>query len=364
MKLIAQVKLQVTPEQHFALLDTLQRANKACDALSAWAWEHQTFGQFAIHKAQYSSVRAEFDLTAQVVVRCISKVADAYKLDKATLRTFKPTGAIAYDDRILRWYAKSQAVSLWTTAGRITIPYSCGERQKEMLRTRQGESDLVFSNGSWFLLATCNLEDAPPITPTGVLGVDFGITEIAVDSEGNFYSGEPIKKIRRAVKRHRGGLQSCGTPSAKRRLCRIRRKQSRFVRDANHGISKKIVQAALLSCKAIALENLEGIRQRVSASKEMRWLLGNWAFLQLKQFVLYKAKLAGVPVVEVDAAYTSQTCSGCKHCERANRSSQSKFKCQKCGFVANADLNAAVNIKARGELSDALQYQATATACA
>ena len=314
MKLIAQVKLQVTQEQHFALLDTLQRANRACDALSAWAWEHQTYGQFAIHKARYATVRAEFDLTAQVVVRCISKVADAYKLDKAALRTFKPTGAIAYDDRILRWYAKSREVSLWTTAGRLTIPYSCGERQKGMLRTRQGESDLVFSNGSWFLLATCNLEDAPPITPTGVLGVDFGITEIAVDSEGNFYSGEPIKKIRRAVKRHRSGLQSCGTPSAKRPLCRIRRKQSRFVRDANHVISKKIVAAALISCKAptrsrgprlrvgtIAVENLEGIRQRVSASKEMRWLLGNWAFLQLKLFVLYKAKRAGVPVVEVDA---------------------------------------------------------------
>ena len=199
MKLIAQVKLQVTSEQHFALLDTLKRANQACDTLSAWAWEHRTFGQYAIHEACYTSIRSTTGLTAQVVVRCIAKVADAYKLDKQVQRVFHPVGAIAYDDRILRWYVDKQVVSIWTTEGRMKIAYSCGERQKELLRTQQGESDLVFKDGNWYLLATCNVEEAPLITPVGVLGVDLGIHQIAVDSENNFHSGKPVKQVRLRV---------------------------------------------------------------------------------------------------------------------------------------------------------------------
>ena len=53
-----------------------------------------------------------FGLTAQVVIRLLAKVADAYKLDRRTRRTFRPLGAIAYDDRILRWYSEASEVSI------------------------------------------------------------------------------------------------------------------------------------------------------------------------------------------------------------------------------------------------------------
>ncbi len=350
MKLIAQVKLDTTPEHALALLATLERANEACNALSAWAWQAQVFGQYALHKAQYNDLRAQFPLTAQVVVRCISKVADAYKLDRKTQRTFKPHGSIAYDDRILRWYVERRAVSIWTMQGRITLPFSCGEAQRELLKTRQGESDLVYSNGSFYLLATCNVEEPPAIATNGVIGVDFGITQLAVDSDGQAYSGEPVKQVRIRMRELRRGLQSCGSPSAKRHLSKAKRRQSRFTTWVNHNLSKQLVQSALRSAKALALEDLTGIRQRASAyTKQMRWLLGNWVFQQLRRFVEYKAKRAGVPLLIVEAAYSSQTCSSCGHCERANRPGQSTFHCQQCGFQLNADYNAALNLKARGE---------------
>jgi IS605 OrfB family transposase len=99
--------------------------------------------------------------------------------------------------------------------------------------------------------------------------------------------------------------------------------------------------------RGIALENLQGIRERVgkNGSKRRRRVLHSWAFAQLRAFIAYKAALAGVPVVYVDPAYTSQTCSRCGHRERANRKSQAIFSCQnpRCGFSAHADLNAAVN---------------------
>src|SRR5215212_7870211 len=123
MKLSAQIKLQPTPEQADALKRTLERANAACDYSSRVAWESKTFRQFALHKLVYERVRETFGLSAQVVVRCIAKVADAYKVDRKTLRTFATLGAVAYDSRILTYNATS--VSIWTLDGRLCIPFVC-----------------------------------------------------------------------------------------------------------------------------------------------------------------------------------------------------------------------------------------------
>lgn len=352
MKLTAQVKLVVTPEQASALKKTMADANACCNRLSKWAWENQTFGQYALHKARYATERAASGLTAQVVVRCNGKVADAYKLDKQThkqtQRVFRPDGAIAYDNRILRWYVDRGHVSIWAVGGRLSLPFTCGDYQRALLAFQQGESDLAYYDGAFYLLTTCNLPDLPLVETKGILGVDLGIVQLATDSEGHSYSGEAVKACRRRAKRIRALLQSKGTKNAKRHLQRIRRRTANYQRWVNHNISKQLVQNALFSRKALALEDLKGIRERASAfSREMKWQMGNWAFAQLGGFIAYKAKRTGLPVVFVDPRNTSRTCYACGHCDKANRISQSHFLCLKCGRDANADLNAALNIAAR-----------------
>lgn len=138
MKLTAQIKLTPTSEQAEALRRTLVAANAACDYISRVAWERHTFHQFDIHKLAYEDVRETFALSAQVVVRCIAKVADAYKLDRKTLRTFAPLGAAAYDSRILTYDATS--VSIWTLEGRQRIPFVCGERQRRCSKRRRARA--------------------------------------------------------------------------------------------------------------------------------------------------------------------------------------------------------------------------------
>lgn len=69
---------------------------------------------------------------------------------------------------------------------------------------------------------------------------------------------------------------------------------------------------------------------------------------QFQTTLTYKAALAGVQLAWVNPAYTSQTCNACGHIARENRESQAAFKCIKCGHAANADINAARNILARG----------------
>ena len=111
MKLTAKIKLQPTPEQHDLLLNTLEMANSACNDIGQQAWDSRTFSQFSLHKVVYHDIRNRYPLSAQMVVRAISKVADAYKLDRKTQRTFQPRGAFPYDSRILSFNTSEQTIS-------------------------------------------------------------------------------------------------------------------------------------------------------------------------------------------------------------------------------------------------------------
>ena len=344
MKLTAQVKLLSSMEQTQALKETLQVANAACNHISAYAWEKKVFGQYSLHKAMYHDTRSRFDLSAQVVVRCLSKVADAYKLDKKAMRQFKKNSAISYDDRILRWYLDKGEVSIWTVAGRQRIPFVCGDRQRKLLASQQGESDLVLMDGQFYLLATCNAIDPTPRETKDFLGVDFGISNLAVDSEGEKFSGSQVKGLRHRHAELRAKLQSKGTKSAKRLLKKRRRKESRFARDVNHCISKKLVAKAQGTGRGIALENLKDIRERLVVRKAQRRIQHSWSFNQLRFFVEYKAKLAGVQVVLVNPRNTSRTCPSCGHCDKANRPTRDLFRCVHCNLSGCADTIAAVNI--------------------
>ena len=100
--------------------------------------------------------------------------------------------------------------------------------------------------------------------------------------------------------------------------------------------------------RGIAVEELGGIRDRVRLRKPQRVTLHSWAFAKLGGYLAYKAAAGGVAFVEVDPAYTSQTCHKCGWVDKQNRRSQSEFECGRCGFVGHADHNAAVNIARRG----------------
>ncbi len=344
MKLIARVKLNPTPEQHAALVATLRQANAACNAISAAAWQAREFRRFPLQKLVYRDIKASFRLGAQILIRCIAKVADAYKLDRTTQRAFKPLGAIAFDDRNLTWHPDRDAVSIWTVEGRQYIPYRLGDHQRALLAYRKGESDLAYHNGAFYLLAVCDAREPDEQPIDGVLGVDLGIANLATDSDGERYSGRPIERKRRWYATLRRRLQQRGSLSAKRHLRKLAGRQRRFQKDTNHCISKRLVQKAKDTQRAIALENLTHLRARTTVRKSERARHSNWAFAQLRRFISSKARLAGVPVVVVDPAYTSQRCSACGHTERRNRGGQAVFGCVVCGYTTHADCNAARTI--------------------
>jgi len=363
MQICISVKLHTSSEQHTALVETLWKCNAACDRMSRLAFETQTFRKFDLHHLTYHDVRAETRLAAGHVVCAIAKVANAYKLDTETLRTFQPLGGIAFNKDTVAWRIEEQSISLNTVCGRLKVSFLCSPAQKELLRGKRGQSDLLLRDGQFYLSVAVTVQAAAAFPPTGVIGVDMGIVNVAADSEGNQYTGETVKKVRRKYRRQRRLLAPMKTPSARKHRKQMSRKEARFVKDTNHCISKKLVQLAFDRQKALAIECLQGIRQRGNGfNRAVRTELNSWAFHQLKLFLAYKSQRLGVTLIEVDPRYSSQTCSKCGHCERANRKTQEGFRCICCGFEANADFNAALNLKARGELSAALMFREEATA--
>lgn len=355
MKLTAQIKLLPSDEQANLLLRTLERANEACQHISDYACESGKHSKYKLQEAVYHEVREQFDLSAQMTIRALGKVADAYKTNPDAHNQFDIRGGFPYDSRILSFYTDRQEVSIWTLSGRERISYEVGDNHRALLEHEKGEADLVYRSGMFFLLVSCqmptaNLSDEDVAAIDGYLGVDRGVNNVATTSDGDNWTSDEIDERRAWYQRRRDVLQSVGTRSAKRELQRLSSKQARFQRDTNHTISKRLVSKAKARGCAIVLEDLSGIRQRTTVRRSQRAKHSNWSFHQLRQFIEYKALIAGVPVIYVDSAYTSQTCSECGHCDKKNRSG-SEFECQKCGHSMGADQNAARNIAARGAVN-------------
>ncbi|MEV4244708.1 transposase [Streptosporangium canum] len=342
------LKLAPSAEQREALLATMRACNTAANRVAEVAFEQRTANKIALQKLVYADLRHEFGLSAQMAIRSIAKACEAYKRDKKIKPVFRELGAVAYDPRILTWKGRD-AVSILTLTGRTLIPVVYQGRWTQGPENRiRGQADLVYRDGMFFLAVVIDVPEPPGGgEPDGWLGVDLGIVNLATDSTGEAHSGKGVRAVRRRNAALRARLQAKGTKSAKRLLRKRRRKESRFARDVNHVISKHLVGKAKGTRSGIALEDLEGIRDRVTVRKAQRADLHSWSFHQLRTFVTYKAALAGVPVRPVDARNTSRTCHRCGHCEKKNRPSRDDFRCVGCGFAGPADHNAAINIGRR-----------------
>lgn len=352
MKLTLQIQLVPSAEHAAALCATVERFNEAATWLAGEAHAAGTANKIRLQQLHYHELRERYGLSAQMAVRCIAQVCEAYKRDRTKRPRFRKHAAMPYDQRILSFKGIDRA-SLLTLSGRVLVPMLMGRYQRERFTLAKGQSDLVLRrDGKWFLLVTVDVPDGTPVPATDFLGVDLGITNLATTSDGEHFGGRGVEAVRqkhhrtrRALGKKMGATRKRRTrKNARRAMKTIGNREQRFRRHTNHCISKTLVATATDTGRGLALEDLSGIRDRTRFRREQRAKMGGWAFAQLRTFVEYKARLAGVPVVLVDARNTSRTCAECGHCEKANRQSQSAFRCCACGHEAHADVNAACNI--------------------
>jgi IS605 OrfB family transposase len=351
-----QLQLIPTKEDAARLEATMRRFNEAADWLAGEAFAAKSANKVALQRTHYATLRSKFSLSAQMTVRCIAQVCEAYKRDKSIRPHFRPFAAIPYDQRIASFKALDR-ISLLTLDGRILVPYLIGKYQRERFTSAKGQCDLVRrKDGKWFLLVTVDLPEKTRLPATDFIGVDFGVVNIATTSDGTMHSGDGIEQCRSRYSRLRRSLQKTASAKIKegirpknirRKLKAISSNESRFRRDVNHCISKSLVKCAKDSGRGIAGEDLTYIRERTRFRKPQRGRMSGWAFFQLREFVTYKAILAGVDLRMVDPRGTSRICNVCGFEAKANRKSQAEFVCGQCAHTEHADVNAAKNIRSR-----------------
>jgi IS605 OrfB family transposase len=309
MKQTMLLKLAPTTEQAQALLDTMHAFNAACNYIAEQAFESQVANKFELQKMTYGELRTTYHLPAQLAIRAISKTTDVYKRDKSIQPTFKPEGALVYDERVMS-FKGIDTVSLLTLSGRMLVPFRFGAYQQSRMDAIKGQADLLYRNGTFYLAVTLEVPTPTPDEVTDTLGIDLGIVNLATDSEGESFSGEVVEQNRKRHHALRQRLQKHGTKSAKRHLKKLSGKEARFKKDTNHVISKRIVQKAKQHHKALAIEELRHIRPRTERTvrHSQRVRHSSWAFGQLRQFLSYKAALAGVPLHTVETRKYYLTC--------------------------------------------------------
>lgn len=186
-----------------------------------------------------------------------------------------------------------------------------------------------------------------------VVGVDLGISIPAVCALNNnnyikqsIGSKDDFLRVRTAIQSQRRRMQkslkytSGGHGRAKklRALDKLTKHERNFVQTYNHMVSKQVVDFAVKNkAKYINVEDLSGFNSS-------QFILRNWSFYELQQFITYKAAKYGITVRKINPYHTSQICSCCGHWEEGQRIDQAHFVCKSCGTELNADYNAARNI--------------------
>ena len=352
------LQIQMLPdiEQTAQMKATIERFNEAANWLAGHAFKRKTANKFYLQKLYYAELRARFGLPAQMAIRCIAQVCEAYKRDKRTRPKFRKTAAIPLDHHLMGFKGLDR-VSIKTLSARVRVPFVMGAYQRERFGFAKGQADLVRrKDGKWFLLISVDLPDGTPVPATDWIGVDLGVINLATDSDGQYYSGSQVERTRQKYTDKRKRLQKAASACKKRgkrpknirrKLQKISQKESRFRRNENHIISKRLVVKAKDTKRGLAFENLEGINSRRRFRKAQRAKMSGWAFRELRTFAEYKALREGIAQILVDPRNSSRECSECGYTDKANRKSQSEFVCMRCSHSEHADINAARNLRAR-----------------
>ncbi len=347
-------KLIVPSQMRQEIDSTLEGFADACNQILVVAKKEKCYNTTKLHHLVYKPVRAATGLKANHVCQAIRRVVGNSKASKQ-VHIFRPT-SINLDARTFKYVEDGQAVGVTLKSGRANFKLSIGGYQIALLRGQALTSATLNKTrqNDYYINFAVEIDTPPTGKTPKVIGVDLGRTDIATTSTGKAWNGKQLQATRDRYSRVRANVQAKRTRSSRRLTRRLQGREQRYQKWVNHNISRELVQDAKRLNATLAFEDLTNIRQSLNAkprNKTERRRTNNWAFYQLRLFVGYKAAIAGVRVVLVPPAYTSQTCSRCHHVHPIKGKSYrngKKFKCGFCRFEHDADLNASVNISVLG----------------
>lgn len=205
---------------------------------------------------------------------------------------------------------------------------------------------ITMKNGEYYACFACEVEVKPlPLTTTRV-GMDLGLTHLAITSDGELIEApKTLRKNELKLKRKQKAVSRKQKGSNRRRklvqhLARMHEKVANQRRDHAHKISRKLVDRyGFLAFEDL---NIKGLIKNHHVARS----IADAGWGQLVQFIMYKAERAGRIVVQVDPRNTSRDCSMCDE-PVPKKLSERTHRCPHCGYEANRDVNAARNILKR-----------------
>ena len=356
----AKIQISATADDKVLLNKTMSVYSDACNYVSDYVFQTHNLKQFSLNKALYTELRERFGLKSQMAQSVFKTVIARYKtvLENES-RWIKPSFKKPQYDLVWnRDYSLTQnCFSVNTLNRRVKLPYFAEGMPKYFDHTiyKFGTAKLVNKHGKYFLHipVTYNIEESDISDICNVVGIDRGINFVVAtyDSrhKSGFVSGKAIKQKRAHYSKLRKELQIRQTPSARRRMKAIGSRENRWMQDVNHCVSKALVKNNPRHTLFV-LEDLSGVRNATERVKTKgRYVSVSWAFYDLEQKLMYKAKQNQSTVIKVNPAYTSQCCPGCGHMEKANRNKKIHlFTCKNCGYKSNDDRIGAMNLYRMG----------------
>lgn len=223
-----------------------------------------------------------------------------------------------------------------------TIPFTMHRpytgKVKGVLITRSGEK--------WYVIVQAEQEASASKREGRSVGIDVGLNSFAVDSDGavienpRFYehSLNKIKKIQQSISRKKRFSQNW--KKAKSRLEKVYDHITNQKKDFLHKLSRQYVDTYATIC--VEDLDIKGLKEKGNNNGLHRSIHdASWG--RFYSYLTYKAESAGTNLVKVDPRNTSQMCSNCGSIVKKSLSER-VHECPYCGFVADRDYNAAVNI--------------------
>lgn len=203
--------------------------------------------------------------------------------------------------------------------------------------------------GNWYACFSCELAPEPLPATHKTVGIDLGLTHFAVLSTGEQIDNPRFfRKDEKALAKAQRRLGKCTKGTSEYRRCkrviqhihqRIANRRENFA----HQLSRRLVNENQI----IVFEDLDIQQMQNRNFRSLNKSIGDAAWRQLRQYTEYKAVNAGRTCIAIDPRNTSQMCSDCGEIVPKDLSVR-VHECPFCDLVLDRDLNAALNILARG----------------
>ena len=201
--------------------------------------------------------------------------------------------------------------------------------------------------GRWFVSVQVEEEVADPVPATGkVLGVDLGVKTLATTSEAEAFENpkalrKNLKKLARLGRRH--SRKKKGSKNRKKAAHKLAKMHARIARIRANALHQATSAIAKTKPRVIVLEDLNV--KGMMANCKMSRAVGDVGMYEFKRQITYKAEKYGSIVNTVSRWFpSSKTCSCCGWVDEDQTLDDRIFVCERCGYVADRDYNAACNL--------------------